>query len=496
MDPRDVKIIKAAAVLGAAAANAVRMTVRAAALKPAPAPVEPLPEEKVDVDKYIKDLSDAVKIKTISNFDKSLIDYAPFEEFRAFLDERFPLIAKELRKEVLADGALLYTWKGEDPTLDAVALLAHQDVVPVQEGTEKDWTYPAFDGVVADGFIWGRGTLDIKNHLICVMEAVETLLSEGCKPHRTVYLAFGHNEEVAATDENNGASIIMRELQSRGVRLDSVIDEGGAILPVDVKGVVHKNIAGIGIAEKGQVDVKVSVPGPGGHSSEPPVHSAIGRLAKVIQNIEDHQFKAEMTPLMDDLIDRFRRNAEFPVRLVLQDYRLIRPLILRAMRSIRPSACMVRTTTAVTQCWGSPAPNVLPQIASINVNSRIMPGQTMDDVVEHFRRVCGDKEATFEIIKGLNPSKISPTDSRAFRNIEKICRSMNSDNVVVPYLVMGGTDARRYEPICDNIYRYSPFLVDMSLLSTTHGTNERIPLSSLEDGLRFFKYYIKANAGE
>jgi carboxypeptidase PM20D1 len=152
---------------------------------------------------------------------------------------------------------------------------------------------------------------------------------------------------------------------------------------------------------------------------------------------------------------------------------------------------MMRTTTAVTMSNGSPAPNVLPQKASVVANFRIMPGQTIEDVEAHIRKYAG-KKAEIKLLAGKNPSKISPTDSRAFNVITKICKGMDPKAIVAPYLVMGGTDARNYEDVCDNIYRYSPFLMNTGLLLTTHGTNERIPISSLEDGVAFFKRYIKA----
>ena len=170
---------------------------------------------------------------------------------------------------------------------------------------------------------------------------------------------------------------------------------------------------------------------------------------------------------------------------------VLKPLVTKICSEIPPVASMMRTTTAVTMANGSPAPNVLPQKATVNVNFRIMPGQTIDDVEKHIRKIAGPK-AEIKMVSGKNPSKISPTDSRAFNAIREICKEMDPKAIVAPYLVMGGTDARQYEDVCDNIYRYSPFLMDTALLLTTHGTNERIPISSLKDGVVFFKKYIRA----
>ena len=448
-------------------------------------------EEKVDVERFIKNLSDAIKIPTIANRDESLVDWAPFDEFHALLEKSYPLMHEKLEKQIISTRSLLYHWKSEHPEKEPIALLSHQDVVPVTPGTEDDWKYPAYSGEVAEGFLWGRGAIDMKNHLIAVCEAVETLLEEGYVPERDVYLCFGHNEEVMAEGEICGADCMMRWFKERGIRLDSVLDEGGAILEAKVDKVIDGHLAGVGIAEKGHVDFEISVNAKGGHSSQPPKHSALGELSRIVCKLENNQFKAELTPQLYSLFNEIGKNTTYPVRCVMSNLPVLKPLITKICSEIPPVASMMRTTTAVTMANGSPAPNVLPQKATVNVNFRIMPGQTIEDVEKHIRKYAGPK-AEIKLVSGKNPSKISPTDSRAFNAIREICKEMDPKAIVAPYLVMGGTDARQYEDVCDNIYRYSPFLMDTALLLTCHGTNERIPLTSLKDGVVFFKKYIKA----
>lgn len=448
-------------------------------------------EEKVDVERFINHLSDAIKLPTIANRDESLVDWTPFDEFHAFLEKSYPLMHEKLEKQIISTRSLLYHWRSEHPEKEPIALLSHQDVVPVTPGTEDDWKYPAYSGEVAEGFLWGRGAIDMKNHLIAVCEAVETLLEEGYVPERDVYLCFGHNEEVMAEGEICGADCMMRWFKEHGIRLDCVLDEGGAILEAKVDKVIDGHLAGVGIAEKGHVDFEISVNAKGGHSSQPPKHSALGELSRIVCKLENNQFKAELTPQLYSLFNEIGKNTTYPVRCVMSNLPVLKPLITKICSEIPPVASMMRTTTAVTMANGSPAPNVLPQKATVNVNFRIMPGQTIDDVEKHIRKIAGPK-AEIKMVSGKNPSKISPTDSRAFNAISKICKEMDPKAIVAPYLVMGGTDARQYEDVCDNIYRYSPFLMDTALLLTTHGTNERIPLTSLKDGVVFFKKYIKA----
>lgn len=482
--------VKYSMLAGLAAALAV-VPVKAYFFKPEKITGEKLPDEKVNLDRFRKNLSDAIKIPTIASKDPAKTDWSNFDVFADFLRERYPLIHEKLELIDVGRGPLLYRWKGSDSSLDPIALLSHQDVVPISEGTLQDWTYSPFDGVDDGEYIWGRGALDMKNHLIGVMESVEDLLEEGFEPVRDIYICLGHNEEVMTSDFS-GAVVMCDYFEKNNIHLDCVLDEGGAILPVNVKGVLNKNLAGIGVAEKGYADFEVSVTSKGGHSSQAPNHTALGHLADVIKDIENNQFDAELSPMMMQLFDKIGRNCSYPVRLVTCNIKLLKPLITKLMTFIPPAASLIRTTQGVTMASGSPAPNVLPQKASINVNVRIYPGETVDDAMKHLRKVIKNKKAEISLKPGWkNPSKISPTDSRCFKAIEEICMRTNSDNIVAPYLVMGGTDACHYERVCENIYRYSPFLVSTSLLLTTHGTNERIPISSMSDGIAFFKRYIR-----
>ena len=484
------------ATLGALGAAAGLNAYRAYKFVPEAKTYPALEEEKVDAERAMEHLSKAISIPTISDPDKSKVDFTQFEKFHAFLEEAFPLIHKNLEKEIVCEASLMYRWKGTRSDLDPIALLAHQDVVPISEGTLQDWVHGPFEGFNDGEFIWGRGALDMKNHLMGVMEAVETLLEEGFQPERDVYLLFGQDEEVVANG-NGGAKNIMETLKARGVHLDCIIDEGGAILPINIKGVLNnKQLVGIGVAEKGYCDYEISINAKGGHSSQPPKHSALGELADVIKDLENHQFDAELMPFITELFSKIGRNCTYPVRLVTCNIPYMKPLIKEIMKQIPPAASMIRTTTGVTMAQGSPMANVLPQKASVTVNFRQMPGVSSQDVLDHIHKVVKNKNIEVKALKTKEPSAFSPTDSRAFKIIEELCMSENSNNIVAPYLVMGGTDACNYEPICENIYRYSPYTAPVELLLLTHGTNERIPCSAVPAGVAFFKRYIRRVSAE
>lgn len=445
---------------------------------------------QVDACRVQRHFSEALQIKTVSYADESKMDWNEFERFHSFLEKAYPLVHQTLHCEHVSKASLLYTWQGISPALDPIAILAHMDVAPIADLENEQWQYPPFSGFNDGQYIWGRGALDMKNVLICTMEAVETLLEEGYKPERTVYLCFGHNEESSIGD-NNGARAIVALLKERGVHLESTIDEGGAILPVDIKGVMQKNLVGIGIAEKGYADVRITVRSEGGHSSQPPQHTASGMLAKVIRDLERHPFQPEMLTMVDDMFRIIGKNTTFPFRLLIPFMLDCQSLALILACQFPQSATFVRTTQACTMLEGSPAPNVLPQTASVMVNFRLLPGTTVNDVEEHIRKVVRNKDIDIEIVCAQETKSISPTDSKAYAVLTDLSHQRDEKNIVAPYLVMGRTDSYHYEDICENVYRYSPFLVDASLLLTTHAANERCPIEQLVEGVRFYKSYIK-----
>lgn len=481
------KAALAAGVAGLGIANVVK------ASKFVPEKIEKTDIKKVDIDQkeVAQHLSEAIKCKTVSALDESAVDWNEFDKFHTFLDETYPNVAKTLTKEVIGKASLLYRWEGKNPDLEPMALLSHQDVVPVAEGTEADWEHDAFSGYIDDEFIWGRGALDMKNHLICVMEAVESLIKEGFQPERDVYLCFGHNEEVVA-GPCSGAQEIVNTLLERGIHLDSVLDEGSALIRLDVKGLIHTYIAAVGTAEKGYVDMKITMHDKGGHTSASPKHSGMAKLAKAVQDLENNQFESHWLPFLDELFGTIGRHATLPGRMIMCNLPVLRPLIKTVMSSIGESASMVRTVTSVSMCEGSPAPNVLPQRPSITANFRMLPGDTTEDVEAHIRKVIKNKDIEIERFSRKEATKFSPTDSRAFNAIKKIEEGLHPGDVAVaPYLVMGGTDACFYEPVCDNVLRFAPFDVSLKLFLNTHATNERCPVTALGEAVTFFREYIK-----
>lgn len=486
---RKEKLLAAAAVLFGA------NSIKAAMFKDEETEKRNYPDEKVNRERYLDTLSKGIQCKTVSAYDANEVDWNEFKKFHKLLEESYPLMHKKLQVKEFGNASLMFKWEGKNKSLDPIALLAHQDVVPVAEGTENEWKHDPYSGFNDGEFIWGRGSLDMKNHLIAVMESVETLLEEGYEPKRTVYVCLGHNEEVAAAADN-GAREMAEYFKSESIHLEAVLDEGGAMLPLTVPGVIDRNLAAVGIAEKGNMNVHVSVKGKGGHSSQPPKHTALGKIANVIRDIERHPFKPEMPDYIMESLIRVGKQCSFPVRMITCHIPALKPLITLVLSEIRGGSALVRTCQSVTMAKGSLQFNILPEEAMITVNFRTMPGVTFEDVESHLRRHVREKDIKVEFFAGQEASAESSMNSKAFSTIKSICESTMEKTVTVPFLVIGGTDSHNYSIVCENIYRFMPFLVEPDVLTTTHGTNERFPIKTADDAIAFFKRYIRAMTGE
>ena len=368
--------------------------------------------------------------------------------------------------------------------------MGHIDVVPVIPGTEEDWDQPPFGGVIADGSIWGRGAIDDKASVMSILEAVEYLVSSGHQPERTIYLAFGHDEEVGG---DLGARVIAELLSSRGVEpFALVLDEGGMIAEGIIAG-LDGRVAIIGIAEKGFVSLEVVVKGAGGHSSSPPEETNLGILARAVRRLEENQFPARLDGATEAMLDWMAPEMSFGNRMMLANLWLTRPLVKWAMVSDRTSAPMVRTTTATTIIEGGVKENVLAIEGRAVVNQRILHGDTRESVAERAVRVIDDPRVEVTALpRSAEASPISDPNSEAFRVVGGTVRQVLSDQTLVaPYLVIGGTDAKFYAGRSEAVLRFLPIIAGPDVLSMAHGTNERVTLESLEIAVRYFAQLIR-----
>lgn len=446
--------------------------------------VSPAPKVAVDEQAAAQRLAEAIRFQTISNAFNPDQAAVPLRAMQAHLAASFPAFHAATRLEVVGGYSLLFTWQGSDPAVGPIALLAHQDVVPVAPGTEKDWQHPSFDGVVADGFVWGRGSWDDKGNLYSILEAAEALAKAGFRPKRTIYFAFGHDEEVSGT---RGAQAMAALLKSRGVKLDFVLDEGLLITEGILKG-LDKPMALIGVAEKGYATLVLNARATPGHSSMPPRETAIGMMSAALTHLENARLPMQIRSTVAEMFATIAPEMSGFNRVVLSNLWLFKPLLLREFEKSGPTEATVRTTTALTIFNAGDKDNVLPGNAEAVVNFRLLPGDTQASVTEHVRKVIGNEKIEIKPYPGnTDPPPVTGITSESYRALNTTIREVFPDALVAPGLMVAATDSRHYAGVTDNIFRFSPVRANSEDLKRFHGTNERLSIANYADMIRFYR---------
>jgi len=444
--------------------------------------------EEVDLDGegVIERFSRVLQFETVSYEDSSKFEPEPFLGLHAYLEQAFPKVHTTLKREVIGDYSLLYSWKGSDSSRQPILLMSHIDVVPVDPATRDDWKHPPFGGDIADGFIWGRGTLDIKCGAVGILEAVEFLLAEGFQPSRDVYLAFGHDEEVGGASGNGQMAATLKE---RGVRFEYVIDEGG-ILAEDIIPGIAAPVAYVAVAEKGYLGLQLSAEGTGGHSSMPPTQTAVGIVAAAIQKLESNPFPSQLGGATGLMLDYLGPEMPIAQRVVIANRWLFGPLIKRQFEGSPSTNAMIRTTTAATMMEGSVARNVLPTRAWAVFNFRMLPGHTSAQVLEYVRATVNDSRVEYDGSgKTREAPAVSDSESVAFKTLQRTIGEVFPGALVAPALTTVTTDSPKYEEITENTFRFIPTRMNNEGLTLLHGVKNYLEI------IRFFIQQIRNSAG-
>ncbi|KAI2797393.1 hypothetical protein RDWZM_000226 [Blomia tropicalis] len=434
----------------------------------------------------------ALKIKTITR-DRNLYDPEALIEFGKFLRKSFPTIYSSpiVQVETVNNYSLLYTVKGSDPTLKPYLLCSHMDVVSVE--LDK-WTYPPFGGVISDdGFIYGRGTIDVKNTLMSIMESLEYLLNHGFKPKRSFYIAFGHDEEGLGID---GAQEIAKTFVKKGIKeFEFLLDEGMTILQNQFPG-VSSNVAIIGVSEKGFVSLNLKSKGEVGHSSMPPEDTVITKLARAVSKITGTSHK-NLFGLGPEkvMLETFATKASYPFKLVYSNLWVFGPIVSRFFSQSPSGNGFVRTTSAVTIFNSGFKENVLPGSAEAVVNHRIHPIQTVEEVIEYDKYLIDDPSIEIEI-KGndfIKAHPISPygSDSFGYNTIKKSIDQVFDNVLTTPGIFLATTDTRWYLKFTKSVYRFSPsVMMNKEDMKRFHGHNERISVDNYLKTVNFYHHIM------
>ena len=449
------------------------------------APVEGLPVDAAAIGEH---LAAAIRCKTVPLDEQGTPDPAAFKQLHELLEKLYPRVHATLKLEKVNGYSLLYTWQGTRPELQPVQMMAHQDVVAAGPETLSEWKYPPFEGRIVDGILWGRGSLDIKNQVIGVLEAAEGLLAQGFRPERTILFAFGHDEE---TGGQNGARNVAKLLRERGIRLAGVVDEGGGI----VSGIIPRikgDVALIGTGEKGYLTLEFTVQCAPGHSSAPPRQTAIGILARAMVRLEEKPFPPEIKSARP-LYWALGTAVPFTAQLAWANPWLFGRRLERVFGNSDETKAYFRTTTAVTVFHAGDEDNTLPAEAKALVNFRLLPGMTIAGACERVRRVIDDERVQFKPVEGKANEVVgpSPVECPAYEGLSRAVQQIYGPIPEAPFVMLGGTDCGHYRDLSDYIYRFTPLVMDPSFSGLEHGIGERIPVASMAKTVQFYAHLMQ-----
>jgi carboxypeptidase PM20D1 len=443
----------------------------------------------VDQRKAAANLAASIRFLTISHQDKAENDWSQWDGLHAWLETTYPAAHKAMTREILPNKALFYTWPGSDASLAPIVLMAHQDVVPVTAGTEKDWKHPPFEGVVADGAVWGRGSIDDKGSLVTIFESLDALAASGFKPRRTIIIVSGQDEEAGGTGAQAAAAL----MKARGIKAEWVLDEGMAV--VKDFPMVDRPVAVVGLGEKGYATLKIVARASGGHSSAPPKETGVETLSKAVLAITGAPFPLKFDGPGAAMIRAIAPEASLTTRVVVANTWLFGGLLKSQLAKSPASAATLHTTIAPTMLKGSPKENVLPQDATAWINYRIAPGQTREDVMARAKQATRGLNVELSWAGfGNDPSPVSSTSSEGW----KLLAALASDGgkiPVAPGLVTAGTDSRYMTGVAKDVYRFAPMHASISEFGMIHGTNEHMTLENLGRMTDFYTRLIASAAG-
>ena len=450
----------------------------------------------VDAPAVADRLAQAIRIRTVSGEQR---DAATFDALHAWMAETWPATHAATSRETVGQQTLLYTWPGSDPALAPVVVMAHQDVVPVEDGTAAGWDQPPFSGAIAPcgdqpgDCVWGRGAMDMKATLVGLFEAAEGLAASGWRPRRTLIFVLGEDEEVSGA----GARAAVERLASRGVAPAWVLDEGLVVTDGIVPG-LDRPAALVGVAEKGFVSVEIVARSEGGHSSMPPAHTAAGRVGRAVSRLEARPFPLALDGPAQGMFEALGPHMAFGNRLAFSNLWLLGGVVRGKLAAKDSTRATLHTTQAVTMLQGSPQDNVLPQQARAVVNFRIHPRDSVDGVLRHVRDTVDDDDLTVQPRPDSlfgEPSPVSPTDDAAYQAIARSILAAVPDAVVAPGLMVGATDSRAFTALTDRIYRFQPLWLRPGDNERIHGTGERVAVTNLVQFVRFHDAHLR-QAGE
>ncbi|MEM8979160.1 MAG: M20/M25/M40 family metallo-hydrolase [Pseudomonadota bacterium] len=445
------------------------------------APQAQLPQ--VDANTIAQLTSEAIQFRTISHPLGAPDRPEDYQQFLDWVGTAFPHATKAMTRAVVSGFTPIYHWPGRSSDTGAVLFSGHYDVVPI----EGDWSQDPWAGDIIDGYVWGRGTVDMKSGVVTMLHAMDQLAQSGFQPEKDIYLALTQDEEIGG---KGGAAAVAQYMLDQGIKIDWTLDEGSFVLRDMLSG-IDNDIAMINLAEKGYMTVRITALADGGHSSMPQNDNAIARLADAITTLQTHQVPGGLDGVSEAMFDTLAPHMGFVERVLFGNRWLFDPVLERVLSGTNTTNAMLRTTTAPTMLQGSTTENVLPQAASVTINFRLHPRDTPDTILEHIKAHLPDENFELEVLTAREASPVASEDDATFAHLARAARQVFGDVVVVPGLTVGGTDSSHYAVLTDNSYRFLPFVATSEDVAMLHAADERISVENLVRAVQYYQLLIK-----
>ncbi len=428
-------------------------------------------------------LSTAIQFKTISHPFGEPGRPAAYQEFIDWLEIAFPNASRAMDQTIVGGFTPLYHWKGTDSTQSPILISGHYDVVPI----EGDWSRDPWAGEISDGYVWGRGALDMKGSVVSYMHAIDLLVASGFQPQRDIYVAITQDEEIGGA---GGAAAVISYFQDNQIEIDWSLDEGSFVLS-DIISSIDADIASINVAEKGYMTVRITARGQGGHSSLPHRDTAVSNLAKAIVQLQEEPVAGGLTDVSASFFDTLGPHMGLAERVLFANTWLFKPILERVLSAQNTTDAMLRTTKAPTMLEGSEAENVLPQEASVFVNFRLHPRDNEQTVLNHIKSQIHQDHIDIEVLDVSGASSVSAHTNDAFERLSASAQAVFGDVVVVPGLTIGGTDSGRYSKYAKNSYRFMPIVFKADDIALLHGKDERISIENLRKAVQYYMVLLR-----
>ena len=435
---------------------------------------------------YARKLSQMIACKTVWTHEGTYSE--EFQRFYQVLDSLFPNLAAKAEKLTFGGGCFFYQISGPDAKKN-ILLMSHHDVVEGSDG----WQTPPFEPVEKDGWLYGRGTIDTKTPLFAQLQAAEELLAEGYDFRGIrLYIGSSDNEEVCG----DGMVLATAYFKEKGIRFDTVLDEGGAITEGQIPGVKCKS-AVVAVHEKSRhmfrCRAEVAAKGHGGFGGAS--DSAVERLSRFIAEVsrkKNRIYKGKFYPEVRATFEGHVPYMAFPMNLLFGNINLFAPLIKKIMMGIPAASAMLSTGLSFTTLSAGDTrdPQIRAKAAEATMFLRCIREEDLYAGLEKIKKIGETYGVTIE---ETERDYCRPTDfhGQAYKTVEALLHENFPDVAVVPFLLTAGTDARRFTDVADNILRFAPIDLNKKQFATIHADDEHIGIENIGQCVVFYKDYVQ-----